>query len=59
MAKSNKRGKNSIVSQISRIKAGKAKAVAKKGYGKDKNTRYLTKTKMKGKRVYIYVVKDR
>lgn len=29
MSKSNK-GKNSIVSQISRIKAGKAKAVAKK-----------------------------
>lgn len=58
MSKSN-RGKNSIASQISRIKAGKAAAVAKKGYGKDKNTRYLTKSKFKGQRVYIYVLKGR
>lgn len=53
------RGKNSLVSQISRIRAGKARAVAKKGYGKDKNTRYLKKKKWKGKTVYIYVVKGK
>lgn len=56
MAKSNKRGKNSIVSQISRIKAGKAKAVAKKGHGKDKNVRYSEKI---AKNTYLYVVKGR
>lgn len=58
MAKSNKskRGKNSIASQISKIKAGKAKAVAKKGYGKNKNVRYKRKI---AKNTYLYVVKGR